>query len=144
MAYSNIDDLKELLPESILVEISNDQVAADEIDMNAIEAAIRKADSMINGYVGVQKQVPLDPVPGMIKTISANLAVYNLYRRRNMVPEIWQDQYKADTAVLLKISSGQISIGVAATERKKESPAQALTHSSPKKMGGSGGLLNNY
>lgn len=142
MAYSTLTDLKALVPEEILIKLSKDQAGATEIDAGNIAAAIAQADRIIDGYVGVQRQVPLDPVPGLISIISANLAVYNLYRRRNQVPEIWESQYKADVAVLVKISTGQISFGGDVVPAAP--PAQALTHSSKKTLGGSGGLLEGY
>ena len=142
MPYSAIDNLLPLLPEATLIKLSNDESGATAIDTANIAAAIAQADLTIDGYVGVQRQVPLDPVPGLIRIISANLAVYNLYRRRNQVPEIWESQYKADVAVLVKISTGQISFG--GDVAPAAPPTQALTHSSKKTLGGSGGLLEGY
>lgn len=144
MPYSTIDNLLELMPEKNLIDISNDEGGAETVNLDNVVAAIAKADSVIDGYVGAQKKVPLDPVPGLVQTLSCNLAIFFLYRRLGMVPDIWQDQYKADTAVLVKISTGQISLGVASGEAAKEPPAQALTNSSPKIMGGPNGLLSKF
>lgn len=142
MAYSTLTDLQALLPEETLIKLSNDQGGATEIDAANIAAAIAQADRVIDGYVGVQRQVPLDPVPGLIATISANLAVFNLYRRRNLVPEIWESQYKADVAVLVKISTGQISFG--SDGKPAAPPQQALAYSSGKVLSGKGGLLEGF
>lgn len=142
MAYSTHDTLLALLPEAALIKLSNDQPGATAVDMTTVSAAIAQGDSVIDGYVGVQRQVPLDPVPGLIKTISANLAIFNLYRRRNQVPEIWESQYKADVAVLVKISTGQISFG--SDVKPQAAPGQTLAHSPGKVLSGSGGLLEGY
>lgn len=142
MAYSTLDNLLALLPEAALIKLSNDQAAATAIDTANTAAAIAQADRMIDGYVGVQRQVPLDPVPGLISIISANLAIYNLYRRRNQVPEIWESQHKADVGVLVKISEGRISFG--GDVKPAAAPQQALAHSSKKTLGGSGGLLERF
>lgn len=142
MAYSTVDNLLPLLPEATLVKLSNDESGASAIDAANVESAIAQADLTIDGFVGVQRQVPLDPVPGLIRIISANLAVYNLYRRRGQIPEIWESQYKADMAVLTKISTGQISFG--GDGKPAAAPQQALAHSSKKTLGGSGGLLEGY
>lgn len=140
--YSTLDNLLALLPEAALIKLSNDQSGATAVDMTTIEAAIAQGDTVIDGYVGVQRQVPLDPVPGLIKTISANLAIFNLYRRRNQVPEIWESQYKADVAVLVKISTGQISFG--GDDKPAPAPQQTLAHSPVKVLSGKGGLLEGY
>ncbi len=142
MGYSTVDNLLALLPETTLITLSNDQPGATAVDADNIAAAISQADQVIDGYVGMQRQVPLDPAPGLIKTISANLAIYYLYRRRNQAPEIWANQYKADLAVLVKISTGQIGFGSA--ETPEAPPAQVLTTSSAKIMGGPGGLLERF
>lgn len=142
MAYSTIDDLKALLPEKTLIKVSNDQSGATELDMTNIDKAIAQGDRLIDGYVGLQREVPLSPVPGLILVMSAQFAIYFLYRRRNQVPEIWQSQYKADVAVLVKMGEGKLSLGAA--DKPVAAPAQALTHSSGKVMGGSGGLLEKF
>lgn len=142
MSYSSLDDLLALLPEELLVRLSNDLAGAGSVDQDNIDAAIRQADQTIDGYVGLQRTVPLDPVPGLIRTISANLAVYFLYRRRNQVPEIWENQYKADMAVLVKIGEGKLSFGSA--EKPSPPPGQVLAHSSGKILGGQGGLLEGF
>ena len=140
--YSTLENLLALLPEAALIKLSNDQAGATEVDAANIAAAIAQADRVIDGYVGLQRTVPLDPVPGLIPIISANMAIYNLYRRRNQVPEIWENQYKADVAVLVKISTGQISFG--GDVKPAAPPQQALAHSSKKVLGGDGGLLEGY
>ncbi|MBU1565579.1 MAG: DUF1320 domain-containing protein [Proteobacteria bacterium] len=142
MPYSTLDNLLALLPEAGLIKLSNDQAGATAVDMTTISAAIAQADQVIDGYAGVQRQVPLDPVPGLITTISANLAIFNLYRRRNQVPEIWASQYKADIAVLVKISTGQISFG--SDVKPTAAPQQTLAHSSKKVLSGAGGLLEGF
>ncbi len=143
MAYSTIEDLEAILPEKTLIKISNDQSGATAIDMTNIEHAISQGDRLIDGYVGLQREVPLSPVPGLIRNMSAQFAVYFLYRRRNQVPEIWQNQYKADVAVLVKMGEGKITLGPG-ENGSTEPPQQALAHSGKKEMGGSGGLLEGF
>jgi phage gp36-like protein len=142
MAYSTLDNLLALVPEDTLIELSSDEDDAIAVDMTVISAAIAQGDSVIDGYVGVQRQVPLDPVPGLVMTISANLAIFNLYRRRNQVPDIWESQYKADVAVLVKISTGQISFGSAV--EPAPAPQQTLAHSPGKVLSGAGGLMEGF
>lgn len=142
MPYSTIEDLKGLLPEKTLIKISNDQGGATELDMTNVDKAIAQGDRLIDGYVGLQKEVPLSPVPGLISVMSAQFAVYFLYRRRNQVPDIWQSQYKADVAVLVKMGEGKISLGAA--DKPVAAPEKVLAHSSGKVMSGAGGLLEKF
>lgn len=142
MAYSSSEDLKALLPEKTLIKISSDQSGATELDMTNVDKAIAQGDRLIDGYVGLQKEVPLSPVPGLIAVMSAQFGIYFLYRRRNQVPDIWQSQYKADVAVLVKMGEGKISLGAA--DKPAPAPAKVLSHSSGKVMSGSGGLLEKF
>ena len=142
MGYCAVDDLRGLIEERHLVALSNDQPGAASINQVNIDAAIDQADKVIDGYAGVQRTVPLNPVPGLIRTLSANMAVFFLYRRRGQVPEIWEQQYRNDVQVLVKISTGQISFGAAALSEPP--PERALTASSPKALGGSGGMLEGF
>jgi len=143
MAYSTKEDLEAILPEKTLIKISNDQSGATAIDTTNIDKAINQGDRLIDGYVGLQREVPLSPVPGLIKNMSAQFAIYFLYRRRNQVPEIWQNQYKADVAVLVKMGEGKITLG-GSEAKPADPPQQALAHSSKKVMGGTGGLLEGF
>lgn len=142
MGYCTLDDLRGLIEERHLVALSNDQPGATAVNQTNIDAAISQADKVIDGYAGVQRTVPLDPVPGLIRTLSANLAVFFLYRRRGQVPEIWEQQYRNDVQVLIKISTGNISFGAAV--QPEPPPERALTASSPKALGGSGGMLEGF
>ena len=142
MAYCTLDDLRGLIEEQHLITLSNDQAGAVSVDAANIEAAIAQADKVVDAYAGVQRTVPLDPVPGLIRTLSANLAVYYLYRRRGRVLEIWEQQHRTDEQILLRLSTGQITFGAA--EAKAAAPERALVSSSAKTLGGSGGLLEGF
>lgn len=141
MAYSTLDDLLALLPEATLIKLSNDQAGATAVDMTVVAAAIAQGDSAIDGYVN-RSDAPLYPVPVLVKNISANLAIFNLYRRRNQVPDIWASQYKLDVATLEKIASGKIVLDGDVVPAP--APQQTLAHSPAKVLSGQGGLLEGF
>lgn len=92
------------------------QLADDGPDGPAYEAvlaeAIEQADREIDAYIGVVQEVPLDPVPPLVANLSAKIAVYNLYRRRDHLDGgAWADEYKRAMALLSKIASGGLSLG---------------------------------
>lgn len=143
MAYSTLEDLRRLIEERHLVALSNDNATGTVVNDANIATAIEQADRLIDGYAGLQRTVPLTPVPGLIKMLSASLAVFLLYRRRGQVPEIWEKQYQADMTVLHKIGAGTLTFGSPETGREPP-PERALTSSSAKTLGGSGGLLGGF
>ena len=57
--------------------------------------------------------MPFATVPGIVKKISVDIAIYNLYSRRvEVIPETRADRYKNAIRQLEGISKGVISIGV--------------------------------
>ena len=143
MSYSTLADIRKLVEERHIVALSNDDPAADKPHQPAIKAAIEQADRLIDSYAGLQRSVPLSPVPELVKTLSATLAVFFLYRRRGQVPEIWERQYKNDCAVLAKIGEGKLTFG-AWEAGGMAPPERALTSGGAKTLGGSGGLLEGF
>lgn len=141
--YSTLADIQRLIEDRHIITLSNDDPTATEPHEPTITAAIEQADRLIDSYAGLQRIVPLSPVPELVKTLSATLAVFFLYRRRGQVPEIWEQQYKNDCAVLQKIGEGKLTFGAAKTGREVP-PERALTSSSAKTLGGSGGLLEGF
>lgn len=143
MGYCALADIRRLIEDRHIITLSNDDPAADKPNQPAVKAAIEQADRLIDSYAGLQRTVPLSPVPELVRTLSATLAVFFLYRRRGQVPEIWEQQYRNDCAVLQKIGEGKLVFG--APETGSEAPPErALTSSSAKTLGGSGGLLEGF
>lgn len=115
MAYSTVADLKLLLPEEELLQLTDDEGAGVLNEARAIEA-IDQADREIDGYAGVARTVPLSPVPGLIGNLSAKMAVYHLFCRRSRVPEVWQGHYDNAVRLLTRIAEGKLTLGAAPGE----------------------------
>ena len=143
MGYSNLEDLTALLPEATLIKLSNDQRQAEVVDLVNIDQAINQADREIDGFVGLVRTVPLNPVPQLIQTLSGQMAIFNLYRRRGQVPDMWQSQYSSAKRTLERIGQGSMSLGAEAGATA-EPAERVLASSSPRIMGGSGGMLEKF
>jgi len=111
MAYCSLDDLKEIIPEDNLIQLTDDNNIGI-IDQSKIDTAISNADIMIDGYLRGHYDLPLDPVPGIIKKISTDIALYNLYSRRFEmdIPDGMRDRYKNALKLLELIQSGKVTI----------------------------------
>jgi len=113
--YCSIDDLIKRISLEDLTQLSDDD-GDGEYDENIVNEAIEYAQDIIDGYVGKKYQVPLDPIPEIIKRIAVDLAIYWLYSRSDEIPEEIENRYKNQIKMLEDIAKGNISIGVLVVE----------------------------
>lgn len=112
MAYSTQADLEKRISEIELFQLTSDDTDAEEADGDVIAEAIADADEEINSFVGVRYPVPFTTVPGRLKTISADIALYNLFSRRgDVVPEIRTERYKSAIRFLQDVGKGTATLG---------------------------------
>lgn len=110
MPYCGIEDIRSQVEEVRLIQLTDDDstgVVAEEMVLRAI----RDADEEINGYLGARAAVPLFPVPDSLRRLSVDIAVYNLYARRETVPEHRAERYRAAVRFLEQAAAGKISLG---------------------------------
>ena len=113
MPYCTQDDILQQLDEDTLVQLTDDE-GSGSVDTDVVTRAISDADATIDAYCQGRYSVPLEPVPGMIRKISVDISIYNLYSRRaDSVPENRLERYKNAVRFLEKVASGQISLGAA-------------------------------
>ncbi|GAB4389038.1 MAG: hypothetical protein Kow0025_11970 [Thermodesulfovibrionales bacterium] len=112
MPYSSVDDMKGLLPEEVLVQLTDDE-GLGSVNRQRVEEAIAQADAEIDSWCGERYAVPFSTVPAVVKKMSADIAVYNLYCRRVAeMPEVRKDRYRNAVRQLEAISKGAVSLGV--------------------------------
>lgn len=110
--YSTLDDIKKLLPEESLIQLTDDE-GQGTVDQGRVDEAISQADAEIDSYCAVKYRVPFDPVPDLVKKCSVDLAIYNLYARRvEEIPQTRTDRYRNAIRQLEGISKGTVSLGV--------------------------------
>jgi phage gp36-like protein len=110
MAYSTVDDLVDQIEEQWLIQLTDDE-GLGQINTTRAEKAIADADEEINGYIGSRHAVPLSPVPGIVRKCSVDIAIYNLYGRKDSVPEARKDRHKNAVHFLEQVALGKISLG---------------------------------
>ena len=121
MAYCELDDLKKHLQESDLVVLTDD-AGAGVIDEDVTDEAIATADELIDAYLRGRYAVPLNPVPGLIKRISVDLAIFALYERKKflMVPDQLVRNHDRQLSLLEKLQRGVVLLGI---EAESEEPS---------------------
>ncbi|NPU85551.1 MAG: DUF1320 domain-containing protein [Syntrophaceae bacterium] len=129
MAYCTQNDLIEQISEAELIQLTDD-AGADTVDTSAVARAIADADAEIDGYCGARYTVPFSPAPVMIRKISVDLAIYNLFSRRSAVkiPEERQKRYDNAVRFLRDVSRGLISLGADAPAEPDSGLPRASTN----------------
>ena len=123
MAYSTQADILEQMDSDILVQLTDD-ADAGAVDADAVTRAIADADAEINGYCGARYATPFVTVPAIIRKVSVDLAIYNLYARRTSVPEDRQKRYTDAIRFLKDVAKGIATLGA---NDPDGSPAEANT-----------------
>ena len=112
MAYSLISDLREAVPDTILIQVTDDNGLGAIIEQR-VTYAIAEADALIDTYLNGKYTTPLSPVPAALKRISMDLALYYLYKRRQFeVSDTLMQSYKEAIRLLESIRDGKTTLGV--------------------------------
>lgn len=111
MAYCTLTDIKKLIPETLIIQLTDDENIGT-VNQSRVDEAIAQADAEIDSYCGGRYAVPFTTVPDIAKKISVDIAIYNLYSRRvESLPETRADRYKNAIRQLEGIAKGLVSIG---------------------------------
>jgi len=112
--YCTLDDLKAQVQERVLIELTDDE-GLGAANRARVDAAIAAATDEINGYCQARYPVPFNPVPGFIKKLAVDIALYNLFARRGYDEESADrsivDRYKAAIRVLENVARGLVTLG---------------------------------
>ena len=123
MAYSEKADILDSLDENSLIQLTDDENTGSVND-GRVTKAIADADATIDFHCQKHYSVPLSPVPDKIRQISVDIAIYNLYSRRDdTAPETRVDRYNQALKDLRDIRDGKTLLG-------SNTPAQSNTENS--------------
>ena len=148
MGYCTKSDILEQLDEDVLIQLTDD-VDAGIVNDDAVTRAIADADSEIDSYCGAHYEVPFETVPSMVRKLSVDIAIYNLYARRKGAPEDRKQRYDSAIRFLRDVSSGKASLGATAPDDSDGGP-EATTKKSDRAFtigrgsDSSAGTLDNY
>lgn len=106
MAYCNQDDILKMVPQEELTELTAD--TGDTPDPEVVTEAIAKADAEIDAYLGTRYAAPLSPVPAQVTSLSVDMAIYHLYTRRSLAPQVRRQKYEAALVFLQRVAAGEV------------------------------------
>ena len=118
MAYCSLEDLLQKIPLSTLVQLTNDDPEAAELDMGIVNGCIQSQSELIDASLRGRYPLPLSVVPTLVNSIAVNLVRYELYDRRpdgGDLPDAVKAGHKNATGLLKQIASGDLSLGIATT-----------------------------
>ncbi len=111
--YLTPDSLSDLLSPTILSQLTSDD-GSDTADTTIIDAAILDAEAEVDGYLATRYALPLlTPVPALVIKLSGDIAVYNIYRRRQLVPESVRQAYQDARSTLRDLSGRKLDLDLA-------------------------------
>jgi len=111
MAYSTQADILNQVDLDTLVQLTDDE-GLGEIDAVVLARAIADADATIDAYLQGRYSVPLATVPDKVRQVSADVAIFHLYSRKDAVPENRRSRYEDAIGFLKAVAAGTIALGV--------------------------------
>ena len=121
--YCSLTDILNDISQDEVIRLTNDENdeledidLTDEDDVRVVRVAeqIRSADEEIDGYLRSRYMLPFTTTPGRLLTISKDISIYNLYKRRFRLelPESIVAIYRQRISELEKIQRGVISLDI--------------------------------
>jgi len=111
MAYCTQDDILKMISPEELAELTAE--AGGTPDSQVVADAISRGEAEIEAYLGTVYAVPLSPVPPLLKALAVDLAIYHLYSRRSVVPQVRKQKYEAAVTFLKEVAAGQAVVATA-------------------------------
>ncbi|MBM4274589.1 MAG: DUF1320 domain-containing protein [Deltaproteobacteria bacterium] len=105
MAYCTLDDLKNLISETELAQLTAE--SGEEPDPEVVAWAIAQAGGEIDSYLAERYRVPLSEVPSQVQALAADMSIYHLYTRRSVAPRARRQKYEAAVAFLKEVIAGR-------------------------------------
>ncbi|MHA6913001.1 gp436 family protein [Ralstonia pseudosolanacearum] len=115
MRYCSLVDLQLAIPMQTLTWLSNDDEAAAALNPAVVDEAVRQAEELVDAHLRGRYNLPLDPVPSVVKDMAVNLARHWLYARRpegSELPDAVTRTYRSSIHMLEAIRDGKLTIGV--------------------------------
>ena len=122
MHYCTRADIGKAIPELTLIQLSNDDPTAELPNESVIEDGVRQAEELVDGYLRGRYDLPLDPVPSVLRDAVVYLTRHWLYQRRpeGAIPEAVKDSRKDTLKLLESIRDGVVTLGMPTGEAAPE------------------------
>jgi len=128
MAYSTQSDILEQLSFDELLGLTDDE-QDESVNASVVTRVIADADAEIDAYCGKLYALPFSAAPPILLKLSVDMAIYNLYSRRGLVPDFRDVRYRNALKLLANIAKGEVTLGVQpAPDPNSEQAAQTSSN----------------
>ena len=111
MPYATQTDIIERYGEEELV-IASDRDGDGEIDPEAVSKAVNDASDEIDIYLAARYDLPLSTVPGVLKRLCADIALYRLSSDRGTATDEKRLRYEDAVKLLKLMAEGTVALGL--------------------------------
>lgn len=106
MSYCTQTDILLQIPEAIIARLTDDSASlSPSIDSDKVTRAIADADALIDSYCESSYTVPFETVPDLIRKISVDLSIYNLYSRKESIPAERKERHTTALTLLDEVAT---------------------------------------
>ena len=128
--YASVQDCIDRRGEESLRELADDP-HADALAWSALEEALDDATDEIDAYVGARHELPLEPVPRVLKRLCVEIGVYRRADAAAQSTKEMRTRFEDGIRLLKDIQSGKASLGIADPDppARAESPAVSVESS---------------
>ncbi|MEP2707779.1 MAG: DUF1320 domain-containing protein [Roseibium sp.] len=125
MPYASQQDLVDRYGADELIQLTDrSNLPATTIDAGVVLAAISDAENFADGYFAKRYQVPLTPVPDVLKRIVCELARYYLHGRRTEKDDPVTRNHDAAHAWLKDVAKGLVQLEADGTASPQNTTGQ--------------------
>ncbi|HYB92396.1 MAG TPA: DUF1320 domain-containing protein [Candidatus Binataceae bacterium] len=115
MSYASPQDMINRYPNRDLVQLTNEDPTAVTIDTAPLQQALSDASAEIDGYLEGRFALPLADPPAVLNRLATDIAMYRLQVLRPLHDlEDARRRYDDAIAMLGKVASGELTLGLAA------------------------------
>lgn len=136
MAYATEADIIALHSEDTLNRLADldDNGVRDAAKVNR---ALEDAAALIDGYIAVRIQLPVTPVPAILKNFSVDIAVYRMASDAGLLAEDMRKRFEDAMSFLRDVSAGKATIPIPrinpdAPPTPASSPQTVIVDSAPR------------
>ena len=111
MSYCTTADIEKRLTQTELRQLT-DLDGNGTVNADVVAAAIERADALIDSYLARRYDVPLETVPDVVQSASADLAIYLLQKDRQSVTEDVKNSHDDWIHWLKDVAKGTATLGI--------------------------------
>ncbi len=120
--YATLSDLQAVLSPAELTQLTDD-AGVGSVDQTVIDRALADAQAEVDGYVGTRHPVPLPSPPPLVRRLTVDLAIWQLYNRRDLVTDARKIQADAARRLLKQIAEGLVTLGLPSSQQASPPPS---------------------